>query len=412
MDYTKHLESPDVFHLWTAVGTIAGALRGKVWVDMGYWHWKPNFFIIFVAPAGIISKSTTMGVGIDMLREVEGIKFGPDSATWQALTDAFVEAQETVTVPGGKTVNVAPITIAASDLGTFRDPKNREMIDVLVDMWDGRRVPWKRRTKGEGETLIENPWFHFMGCTTPSWIEGNFPEYAIGGGFSSRTVFIYAEQKRQLVAYPKLQMEQYGNEYKMMRQRLIKDLQEIALIAGEYQLQRDAYKWGQEWYEKLWQRRPAHLAADIYSAYIARKQTHLHKIAMVLSAAQRNETIINANDLQLADALLVKAEAQLPLVFARVADNREVKYAAAIVAACRRSPAGLTRQQLWQQVFSQMSYTDFENAVTGAFAAGYIRAVGQGTAIRYFPAHQSHGKAEGTLPPEGAPPPSTGDSAT
>src|SRR3990172_8994626 len=85
IEYTANLEAPDKFHFWTGVATIAGALQGKCWVDMGKWKWKPNFYIIFVAPPGIIGKSTTADVGIGLLREIEGIHFGPMSATWQAL---------------------------------------------------------------------------------------------------------------------------------------------------------------------------------------------------------------------------------------------------------------------------------------------------------------------------------------
>ena len=89
VEYTRNLEAPDKFHFWSAVATIAGALRGKVWIDMGYWRWKPNFFIIFVAPPGIVAKSTTIGNGIELLREVDGIHLGPDSCTWQGITDSF-----------------------------------------------------------------------------------------------------------------------------------------------------------------------------------------------------------------------------------------------------------------------------------------------------------------------------------
>ncbi len=51
------------------------------------------------------------------------------------------------------------------------------------------------------EEGINNPFINFMGATTPAWITENFPEYAIGGGFTSRTIFVYAETKRKLNAY-------------------------------------------------------------------------------------------------------------------------------------------------------------------------------------------------------------------
>lgn len=369
IEYTKHLEAPDIFHLWAAIGTVAGALRGKVWIDQGYFKWKPNFFIIFVAPPGIVSKSTTLGVGMEMLREVEGVVFGPESATWQAVTEAFAEA--TIQVPGIVPSAMSALTIAASELGTFLDPRNREMLDVLNHLWDGQAVPWHRRTKHEGVTEIQNPWLNFLGCTTPGWIEENFPDYAIKGGFTSRTVFVYAEKKRKLVAYPKLRMDASGNEFKVLRQHLINDLRTIAEIKGEYTLTDDALAWGAEWYEKHWTGEQT-LDPDIHGGYISRKQTHIHKTAMVLAAVEHSELFLEAKNLQQAEKLVTSLECSLPKVFSHIIDNRDAQNAALIIRLIQRHPKGVSRRALWRKLISQMSQTEFQMAVNGAIAADFI----------------------------------------
>ena len=64
-------------------------------------------YIIFVAPAGIVSKSTTANIGMDLLRQVEGIKFGPDAVTWQALVNELQEAKELfLLADGGETYHI------------------------------------------------------------------------------------------------------------------------------------------------------------------------------------------------------------------------------------------------------------------------------------------------------------------
>jgi len=369
VEYTKHLEAPDTFHLWAAVATIAGALRGKCWIDMGYFKWKPNFFIVFVAPPGVVSKSTTVGVGMSMLREVPGIHFGPDSATWQALTSSFAESTEYF-----DDISMSAITIAASELGTFLDPHNREMIDVLVDLWDGRDIPWKRHTKADGESEIANPWLNFIGCTTPAWIEGNFPEYAIGGGFTSRTIFVYAEAKRHLEAYPK---ERMTEEFAPLRKALVADLNNIAQITGEYTLTKDAKELGESWYEKHWQARHEHLAGDRFGGYIARKQTHVHKLALVIAASQRNERIITADDLTTADILVSALEENLPLVFQRISDSREAKYTAAVLSALRTTHS-ISKQELWRKLYHLMSAEQFDLALGGVVRAGFVKLYQKG----------------------------------
>src|SRR5688500_13513807 len=92
LEYTKASEAPDAFHFWTGVSTIAGALQRKVWQDQLIFQWIPNFYIIFVAPAGTATKSTTLNFGMTLLERVPDVKFGPESGSWQGLGDALADS--------------------------------------------------------------------------------------------------------------------------------------------------------------------------------------------------------------------------------------------------------------------------------------------------------------------------------
>ncbi len=369
MAYTRHLEAPDPLHFWAGVATVAGALRGKVWIDMGYWKWKPNFFIIFVAPPGISTKSTTIGVGTELLREVEEVHFGPDSATWQGMTDAFLEATETIQLNGSEVIQVSCLTITASELGTFLDPKNREMVDVLVDLWDGRPVPWKRRTKGEGATSIPNPWVNFIGATTPAWLSENFPEYAIRGGFTSRTIFVFANTKRHYVAYPQTRL---GEGDKTLKHKLIEDLRKISKLAGEFKIDEEAIAWGETWYKKHWEKGGGN--DDRLSGYLARKQTHIHKMAMVMSACQRDDMTINLDDLQTSLGVVEAIENEMLNAFSSVSDDPRVKHAQEVLTLINLNPKGIAKKALWRLLIHRMGEWHFENALTGAMNAGFVTA--------------------------------------
>jgi len=381
VEYTKHMEAPDLFHMWTAIGTVAGALRGKVWIDMGYFKWKPNFFIILVAPPGIVSKSTTLGVGMSLLRELESIHFGPDSVTWQALTESFIEAQEIVKDIGP----MSALTIAASELGTFLDPRNREMIDVLCDLWDGRSVPWKRRTKAEGLSEIRNPWLNFLGCTTPGWLEENFPEYAIKGGFTSRTVFVYADTKRDLIAYPNLRLDEFKQEFAALRRHLVNDLRKIAIIQGQYFLTKGAYVWGEKWYAQHWERgADGNLDRETYGGYLARKQTHIHKVAMVLAASVSDEMVIGEGHLMQADYLVTQLEDQMINVFRHITDNRDAMISMQMFEMIRKSDDGcVSKKGLWKQMIYRCSYEEYERAAKGLIGADLIYESVAGTTILF-----------------------------
>ena len=310
MEYTKHSEAPNIFHKWTAIGTVAGALRRQVWFDMGYFKWHPNFFLFFVAPPGVVSKSSTMSLGMDLLREIEGIKFGPTVVTWQALVKNLEDAQEDF-VHNGEYHSAAPLTIAASELGTFLDPKNREMIDVLVDLWDGKQGAWKKITKTGTSESIVNPWIHILGCTTPSWIAENFGDYFFGGGLSSRSIMVYAESKRKLVAYPK---RHFDGDVQMLKDCLIKDLEIISEMTGPYEATEEAYKWGEEWYADHWFKEHKNLEGEKFKAYLARKQTHIHKTAMVLAACESDTLMLEKHHLEQANVEVTFLEKSMPEV--------------------------------------------------------------------------------------------------
>lgn len=315
IDYTQHLEAPTAFHFWSGISAIAGALRRRVWLDMGYFQWSPNFYIILVAKPGIVQKSTSSGIAADILRDVEGIKFGPSSLTWQALVQSMAQSAEAVDLGGGVYRPMSCITIVASELGTLLDPHNRELVDVLTDLWDGKTGSWERKTKTSGHDIIENPWINIIACTTPAWMAQNMPEVMLGGGFASRCVFVYAETKRHLCAYPQ---DHIPPDFAEQRKKLLHDLELISMLKGSYTLSPDAKAFGEKWYSELHTNIPAHLTEERYGGYVARKQTHVHKIAMVLSAAARGDMLITVEDLQTSIAILDAVERDMHKIYSRI----------------------------------------------------------------------------------------------
>ncbi|HKU52713.1 MAG TPA: hypothetical protein VJQ25_09630, partial [Nitrospira sp.] len=121
-------------YFWVGASTVAGALRRRVWIDQSYFRWYANMYVVLVAPPGIVSKSTTAGLGMRLLRQVPGIRFGPDVVTWQALVTAFAEAGEAFEF-GGEYLTMSPITIESSEFGNLLNPSDKDMVDLLVSLW-------------------------------------------------------------------------------------------------------------------------------------------------------------------------------------------------------------------------------------------------------------------------------------
>lgn len=375
LEYASFGEAPFKMLFWTGVSTIAGALRRQVWLDMKYFQWVPNFYVIMVAPPGIVSKSTTASIGMNLLKQIKDVKFGPDVVTWQALVQSLAESTTMVLDKStGEYLPMSCVTISSSEFGTFLNPQDREMVDVLVSLWDGQKGAFSKVTKSSGNDLIENPWINIIACTTPAWISGNFPEYMIGGGFTSRCVFVYTDAKRQEIAYPD---ENVPEQFKALQADLVHDLEIISQMVGEFKLSPEAREWGKEWYTNHWKHPPPELTNDQFGGYLARKQTHIHKLAMVISASQSSDLVISRTTLETAETFVSALEKDMPRVFARVGQTETTKGAYDLLEILRRTRR-IKQQDAYRQLFRNLGYRDFELAVQSVINAGHARMQQEG----------------------------------
>jgi hypothetical protein len=368
MEYASFSEAPKHMHFWTAVSTIAGALRRRVWIDMAYFRWHPNFYIILVAPPGIVAKSTTSGIGMSLLKKVPDIKFGPDVVTWQALVTGFAESTVAFEL-NGEFHTMSAMTIESSEFGNLLNPADKEMVDLLVSMWDGKPGLFEKKTKHSGTDAVENPWINIIACTTPAWIAGNFPEYMIGGGFTSRCIFVYAEKKARYVAYPS---QIVPASLRQTAQRLVEDLAQISLLCGEYKLTDKAFAWGNAWYENHFAAKHLHLDDDRFGGYLARKQTHIHKLAMVLAAAESDRLTITDEHLAIADQMVTDLEPDMQFVFSKIGKSEDAVYAERLIWYVTKR-GGCLYQEAYRFVHTHFpKMQDFESVITGAMRAGYL----------------------------------------
>ena len=365
--YTEGSEAPTDFHYWVGVATIAGALQRRVWIDQRLFQWVPNFYIVLVGPAGVVTKSTTLNVGMDLLAEVPGISWGPTSMTWQALTQAMEEASVCFNWRGEE-YPMSPITIPLAELGTFLRTDDNELVDVLVSLWDGQVGVWHRKTKTAGESKIVNPWINIVGCTTPVWLQQNFTKSMVHGGLFSRMIFVWGDEKRQLVPYPAEVKE--SKEHKELRRTLVEDLVQIGQMKGEFDMTRGAIAWGKAWYERHWEREAKGLASE---GYAARKQTHLHKLAMVLAAARRQELVIGEEDMRDAEASLLKVEPHLAKVLQIIQEPEVSAAMRKIVSYIESRQGGRAKlSEVWNRFMLQLSPAQLKEAVDSAVSAGLL----------------------------------------
>ena len=370
LKYASVTEAPRRMHFWAAVGTVAGCLRRRVWIDMKRFTWTPSFYIIYVAPPGIVAKSTTIDIAMDLLRQVPGIKFGPNSITWQALVTAFANASEAFEWEG-EWIPMSPLSFAASELGSLLNLQDRDMVNLLIELWDGKKS-YEKITKMSGNDIIEAPWINIQAGTTPHWIADNMPQAMIGGGLSSRCIFVYGEEKEKYIAYVD---EMVGEEDAETRLALIQDLEQIAMLTGPITIDKEARAWGRDWYESFWKMASTRMDDQMLEGYAARKQTHMHKVAMVLSASRGASLTITVEDLQVANQMLEDIEQDMQKVFSRMRRTEESMQAERFLEFVKRR-GKVPYAEAYNYIRNYFpNFRDFEGILAGGINSGQLRVL-------------------------------------
>lgn len=374
-DFTIISEAPTSFNFWTGVATVAGALERKVWIDEIKYRWYPNFYILLISPPGVATKSSTISVGMRLLRNLPDVRFGPASMTWQGLARGLQEGQVMIPMldPSIPLLNqefspMSALTCEVSELGTFLDMGDGQMQSILIELWDGKDGAWERWLSTAENTRIENPWINVIGATTPTWLASNFDDLTIGGGLTSRIVFVYAEEKAQLIPYIS-EMINIKN-YDQLEEDLIHDLKEIHKMRGSFTLSPEAKILGAEWYDMNWTNPEEHLKGRL-SGYRARKQTHIHKLAMILSASESDDRIITGIHFSTALAAMAGIEADMLEVFNQIGRGKAIRHmeeALALIMLRGR----ISKMELWRKMMHFITLKEMQEVIDGLVAGGFI----------------------------------------
>jgi hypothetical protein len=171
-----------------------------------------------------------------------------------------------------------------------------------------------------GKDSLQGLCLNLMGGTAPDWIQSMIPQEALGGGFTSRIIFIVEEKKRKLVPeYIPTKEEQELAEI------LLRDLERIAQLKGEITFTEPARKLYVDWYidqdTALSAGRPP-IADPRFAGYCERRATHLQKLMILCSASRGDDLQIFPEDFDQALKLLTDAELNMPKTFGGLGKSR------------------------------------------------------------------------------------------
>ena len=251
----------------------------------------PNLFVFLVGPPGG-KKSVAGNIGMALASKV-GIKKFSNKITAAALIKDLSEATEKrITVESGGTVELcSPMLIYASELGVFlgSDAYATGVVADLTDLYDNPN-DWRKKTISRGEEIIVGPYITFLAATTPQTLKECLPINAVGQGFTSRILFVWAPGRRKRVPIPP-----WGSEYEMLEKNLLHDLQAISKLHGSFKFTSG----GLEAYQKQYMERPEpedEFEDERLRGYSSRKDIHMLKVAQILSLADRDDLTITEKE--------------------------------------------------------------------------------------------------------------------
>jgi hypothetical protein len=245
----------------------------------------------------------------DILNEI-GIRFAADATTREALIRRLKEANYTEIDPSeGKVRPHSSLTIFSKEFTVFLGYQNRELMSHLCDWYDCDNR-WVYDTKHSGTDEIVGVWVNLIGATTPELIQSALPLDAIGGGLTSRMIFVYEERKGKTVTKPFMSKAELD-----LRRHLINDLEKIHMLSGAFKVTNEFIEAWDVWYSSL-DTNPPPFDDQRFSGYLERRQDHAMKLSMILSASRSDsEMIVTAEDLYRALDLLTRTEQKMPYAF-------------------------------------------------------------------------------------------------
>jgi hypothetical protein len=199
----------------------------------------PNLYVVLVGPSGRAKKGTALEFATPIIKTV-GVKLIEGAITREKLIRRMGDSVGNFTDScSGRLCFQSAATCISDELSVFLGQGN---IKFLADLCNWYDCPpdWVYDTKNEGTDVLEGVCFNLIGATAPDWLPSILPKEAVGGGFTSRVVWIVEEDKGKTVPEPTVDEK--------LQEVLEKDLERIFLMTGEFKFNEEARKHYVSWY--------------------------------------------------------------------------------------------------------------------------------------------------------------------
>lgn len=378
-------EIPEQFAMWSGIAGISCALGRQCWIDMGTYTIYPNLYTVLVGASGRVRKSTSIGVIEKLLRQVEEPKLNliAQKITPEALIDAMrqVETSDPTRIGG---LNQSVGFVIADELSTFLNRQSYEagLGSILIPMFDCKDT-FEYHTKGGGRQQLAEVSLGMLAASTVDWLINAIPENAVGGGLTSRVIFVYVKKPAPPVA-----ITTFDDFKRDLHAKLLSILKKVHTIRGQFTLEPSAWSYYVAEYNK-WNTKTGvkYYENKNLSGYASRRHMHGLKIAMILSASESTRRVVTETHVKSAYTFLEQTEIEMPLVLELVTSSQQGAILAQVLDMIRTRKT-CTKAEVIRAFSSRITSRELDVLIETLMQAGQISQLVQGDKIFFKPADE------------------------
>jgi energy-coupling factor transporter ATP-binding protein EcfA2 len=314
---SPHTDIPDTFIVWSALSLVGAALKNNVYFQIGTYTLYPNMFIVLVGPPGV-GKGASMNILEQMIIDTKPnqvVNTLSDRITAERIIERISDGWSTA--PQLKNMQLVlgkndhNCLLFSSEIRVLLGASDW-MLEFLEEAWS--KTTYEYQTKNKGNVAIDNMCCSLLAASVPDFLRNVNREahMVITGGFSSRCLFIYAENPSKDLPFPEPLKKNLKS--KALYDNLVLDLQEIGTLRGEFVIDTGA-RLRFEAFLRLNRAASSKDDSEAVANFRARIKAHVLKLAMIFSVSRDNTLHISEMDMINAIAEIQKILVSLTKLF-------------------------------------------------------------------------------------------------
>ncbi len=365
----ENTEPARIFDTWVGYSIIAAALRRKVFLRLGRLVYYPNIYVVLVAEPGVARKTQAIKNGVDILYTVPDIRLSADSSTKEAMTDDLESSGIDELLSTGESFRHSSLNIISKEFESFLGQKkeNTRMLTALTDLFDCPDE-WSARTRHGPSNKIIRPWLNLLAATTPDSIANSLPSTAVGGGLTTRILFIWADKKKRSIAIPYMTPEE-----EELKRWLEKDLYRISRLSGEFRMDTKCINNWTEWYNAYNEdESDDRICQDkAFSGWYSRKPTYIIKVSILQSAAESSSMIVEWRHIEKAISAIQEVEQHMGKAF-KAMGKSEISGDVDTVLQIIKDAECISEKQLMTRIWRDVDSSKLDNIIDTLKRTGKI----------------------------------------